>query len=458
MTPARMRPAATTLVTLLVALAVTLTLQPSGAVATAPASSTPSLAQAETLAAAAGAPVAERKKKQKKQKKRLWRPKPGPTFNNPLNKDSHAINFQIRRAIQQSPKGSHVRLVSWNLRSVLFTADVIAAHRRGVSVQIIMSHGLASEQSGSGSYNSIRRALAVGNAKRKPSMRSWIKTCKGACRGKEDRGILHSKFMIFDDVQTAKRVVMSTSANLTETAANRQWNDLWTVVNDREIYDNFVTTFYQMSRDRWTKPTFRMWGTREQTAWIYPRLGAPTDQVIGLLRPVRCKGVVGKAGKNGRTTIRVAQAVFNGKRGMVIAKRLRQLHDRGCNIKIVYTVMTRGAAAVLAPIPKRHIVQDFDGDGAYDRYLHIKAFAISGNYDGDRAGFLTFNGSSNWSGMSTKSDEQGFIIRRKSATRAYSRWVDFLFKNPPPRPSVTRRVVPGTEPVDPYVNIRRMGL
>jgi phosphatidylserine/phosphatidylglycerophosphate/cardiolipin synthase-like enzyme len=456
MTPARMRPATTTLVTFAVAVAVTLTMHPAGAVAKAPVPGTSALASAEApLAAAAGAPAAERKKQQKK---RLWRPRPGPTFNNPLTKDSHAINFQIRRAIQQAPKGSHVRLVTWNLKSVLYTADVIAAHRRGVSVRIVMSHGLAQEQSSQGSYNSIRRALAEGNLKRKPSMRSWIHTCKGACRGKGDRGILHSKFMLFDDVQTAKRVVMSTSANLTEVAANRQWNDLWTVVDDRRIYDNFVKTFNQLSRDTWSKPTFRMWGTADQTAWIYPRLGAPTDQVIGLLRPVRCKGAAGKAGKNGRTTIRVAQAVFNGQRGMVIARRLRQLHDRGCNVKIVYTVLTRGAAAVLAPVPKRHIVQDFDGDGAYDRYLHIKAFAISGNYDGDRTGYLAFNGSSNWSGMSTKSDEQGFIIRRQSATRAYTRWVDFLYKNPPPQRIVTQRVAPGAEPVDPYVNIRKMGL
>ena len=84
-----------------------------------------------------------------------WR-RSGVRFNEPRDpKKSHAINRYIRIAIANTPKGSQIRLVTRNYSNALYVNDIIAAHKRGVSVQIIMANGLAQSQ-GAGSSTRAR--------------------------------------------------------------------------------------------------------------------------------------------------------------------------------------------------------------------------------------------------------------------------------------------------------------
>ena len=53
------------------------------------------------------------------------------------------------------------------------------------------------------------------------------------------------------------------------------------------------------------------------------------------------------------------------------------------------------------PVPMQHLVQDFNGDGEFDNYFHLKAMTIVGNVGGDRTNYVLLNGSSNWSGLGT---------------------------------------------------------
>ena len=115
----------------------------------------------------------------------------------------------------------------------------------------------------------------------------------------------------------------------------------------------------------------------------------------------------------------------------------------------------------LADIPKKTILEDTNGDGYVDRYIHMKALTISGNFDGKRSSHVVYQGSANWSGMSTLSDEQGFIIRSKALEKKYSRFIDYLYKNPPPQgqelvKEINLRREAG---FDPFVQVREdMGL
>ena len=80
---------------------------------------------------------------------------------------------------------------------------------------------------------------------------------------------------------------------------------------------------------------------------------------------------------------------MRNERGMAIAQRLRELWIQGCDVRIAYTVMGvdvfrfLGAATARGPVPKKHLVQDFDGDGEFDNYFHLKALTINGVYDGN---------------------------------------------------------------------------
>ena len=65
-------------------------------------------------------------------------------FNEPRDPEqSHKINRYIRNAIANTPKGESMKLVTWNFSNQLFVNDIIAAHKRGVSVRLIMANGLA---------------------------------------------------------------------------------------------------------------------------------------------------------------------------------------------------------------------------------------------------------------------------------------------------------------------------
>ena len=128
--------------------------------------------------------------------------------------------------------------MTWNYSNALYVNDIIAAHKRGVSVQIIMANGLAQSQGAGSYYPRTRDALAKGNKKRSEDMISWFRTCKNSCRGKE--GIQHGKFFMFSHTGGRNNVVMSTSANLTDAAAYVQWNDLLTIVDRPVTWDNYT--------------------------------------------------------------------------------------------------------------------------------------------------------------------------------------------------------------------------
>ena len=79
-------------------------------------------------------------------------------------------------------------------------------------------------------------ALSRGDKHRTPDMTSWLRRCKGSCRG--PHGIAHTKFYTFDQVQRTKNVVMYGSPNATLLAATIQWNDIYTVTKGRARYES----------------------------------------------------------------------------------------------------------------------------------------------------------------------------------------------------------------------------
>ena len=390
-----------------------------------------------------------------------WQPKSGVRFNEPRDTaKSHKINRYIRNAIHNTPKGAQIRFVTWNFSNALYVNDLIAAHKRGVSVRVIMANGLATKQGPNGYYPRTRDALAKGNKKRAKDMTSWFRTCKNSCRGTE--GIQHGKFFMFSRTGGQDHVVMSTSANLTDAAAYVQWNDLLTVMNRPVTWAHYTKVFKQMSRDKRVKKAFYSFTDGPYEGWFFPNMGRLRNyHALRVLNKVKCKGAVGNAGRNGHTVIRVSQAVFNGRPGTAVAQKLRNLHERGCRIKLVYGVLNNNARDALKKIPRKTILEDTNNDGYVDRYVHMKAMTISGNYDGKRASHVVYQGSANWSGMSTLSDEQGFVVRSKKLEKQYSRFINYLFKNPPPQgQNLTKEIILRQQAgFDPFAQVREdMGM
>lgn len=396
--------------------------------------------------------------------KRRYTPTTGVTLTNPLGKSKHRIMGRFLRTIRATPRGEKIRIITWNLVSSRFVKTLIRAHDRGVSVRLLMSKRKATSQSRGGSYYTLKRNLRQGNKRRSAAMKSWARGCSSSCRGRS--GIAHSKLFLFSKAGRARNVVMSTSANATEVAVYRQWNDMYTLVGNRKIYSGFYDVFKEATKDRPVRRQYRTFAGKSVTGYVYPARGpaAKGDRVKKELRRISCRGARGGTGINGRTRIRIGQDAIINSRGIEIAKILRHKYQSGCNIKIVYALMGKEVRRILThtsrgKVPMRQIVQDWDEDGVYDRYLHAKVMTVSGVYRKDHSALVAWQGSENWSNVATVSDEQGFKVRRSGAERAYTRWVEWLFRNPPQRtPGSTSRAqtlrTARARGVDPYAQIK----
>jgi hypothetical protein len=400
-----------------------------------------------------------------------YNPTRGATFNNPYGGGvaAHKIVHKIVQTVDSVRTGHKIRIASWNFRSHAIADALIRAHRRGVSVRVIMDYGNWNPDIPNNIARRTHAALAKHDKNRHKDMTSWLKRCHGACRG--HHGIAHTKFYVFDKVQKTKDVVMYGSANATELAATIQWNDIYTVTQSQDKYDEFINVFNQMKRDRAVKQAFLHYQHGRMGLDFYPYRGKGTakDPVLSVLNDVRCTGATQGAGINGHTKIRVAQTATYGDRGLALAQRLATMKKRGCNIRLVYAMFGRQVLKVLrgAHVPLTHLAYDADCNGIYDKYVHMKSMTISGVYDGNRHARITWNGSANWTPVSLASDEVVGILQKGDVTRKYSNWIDYLFTHVPhawkpdhctPTGTITDRSVTARArllKVDPYALIRK---
>lgn len=399
-----------------------------------------------------------------------YTPRPGIKLNNPLGgfTASHTIRRHLLRTINSVPAGAKIRIASWNVRSAAVVTALINAHKRGVSVRVVLDRLNANPSHPNPDVARLTVGLKYNNAKRKPGRRSFVRRCVSSCRA--PGGIAHTKFYLFSKAGRAKNIVMFGSANATDLAVTNQWNDLYTIIRSKNQYTEFNKVFKEMVRDVRSPQAYLTYTHGDYTSYFYPYRdkGAKGDPLLQELNKIRCKGATGGTGTNGRTKIRIAQTSMWGKRGVKIAERLMQMHNRGCDIKIVYAVFGNNVMWIFRhrgaqPMPFRQIAQDFNLDGLYDRYLHMKYMTVSGVYDGDTAANVIWNGSANWTGVALASDEIVMrILNDPEEVKTYADWVDWLYAHPPRfsremalirDARVSALEARGIE-VDPYANMR----
>jgi PLD-like domain len=367
----------------------------------------------------------------------------GVKTNNPLG-DREArrrILAHLLHTINSTPGGEKIRIATWNMRSDDLTNALVAAHKRGVSVRVVIDRLNANPRNPNAGFERLTNALKFGQKKRPQSMKSYTRRCVSACRA--PGGIAHVKFYLFSKIRatktkSARDIVMYGSANATDLAAYAQWNDLYTMRGQGAVYREFMGVYKEMVKDRSVAQPYLSFQHGNFTDYFYPYRGDGTenDPLMEVLNDIRCGGATDGTGSNGHTRLRIAQTSMWGDRGIVIAQRLRIMYQRGCDIKIVYAVMGNEVLSVLrhttrGRVPIRQIAQDFNRDGVYDRYLHMKNMGVSGVYAGVTNANVTWNGSANWTSVALASDEVVARIFGTKTMRVYSNWVDYLYAHPP---------------------------
>ena len=367
---------------------------------------------------------------------------PGPIFNSASGPNSakYAINNHIKGAINHAPHGSTIRIMSWNIMSRAATDTLLRAQRRGVRVLVLMDASNWSNDVPNPQFKRLKQGLARGNKGRPANRHSEAKVCHGSCRGSS--GEAHSKYYLFSWSGKDSKIVMEGSANFTLAAATNQWNDLFTWVGNKKIYNFATEIFAQMWHDKKVANPWQSTTSAPFTLAFSPESGKrfTGDPVTKTLNQVKCTHAVHGNG-NHHTVIRFFPDVMRGNRGLRNARQLRNLWNAGCDVKIGYTVMSVQAHKLLTTpgrrgvVPMHHMAVDNNGDGEFDKYFHLKALAVNGVIGSNRRAYRLIQGSSNASGLSSISDENIATITKTRTVKRYLEHMNYWYAHAPAGPA-----------------------
>ncbi len=372
-----------------------------------------------------------------------WKPPTGAAFNYPVGGRA-ARTVLVRRvvaAINHTLGGETIRIAAYSFDRVDVMKALLAAHRRGVRVQMVLNDNWFSPQT-----FHLRRVLG-----HNPRHKNFVVFCHGSCRG--GPGNLHMKVYAFSRTGAAKNVVMTGSANMTDRAVSLQWNDLYTMNNEGPLYNTFLRIFKQLKYDRAVSPRwvtfhdgniggqFYKTETAARARTVSSRAvsklpGPQRDPVLKRLKKIRCTAVKG-AGVHGHTVIRITMYGWNHARGRWLANQVGDLKRRGCDVKAILGVPGGGVQSVLrsAHVPLKSSDYNYINTGTLDDpewvvnfYSHLKVLAVNGNMGGKPV-HSVWTGSENWSPMSFRNDELILRIDSTRNYRKYAGWFDFMWNH-----------------------------
>jgi phosphatidylserine/phosphatidylglycerophosphate/cardiolipin synthase-like enzyme len=383
-------------------------------------------------------------------KPKRWKVPRGPYFNDPhLKKGWFRIERKVIDTINHTPKGSTIRIAVYSFDRMPVADALIAAHRRGVKVQMLLN-----DHWDTAAMQRIRAEIGT-----KRTAKSFIYKCKASCRGTANPyNNLHSKFYSFSQAGSAKDVLAVGSANMTRNADLHQWNDLYFTSGDHELFRQFVGLFNDMKNDYDTRqaPLF-FCGTPvtgvcddavdKHTVWAFPKPAGPkNDLVLDTLAKVQCLTPDGAGGQT-RTRLAVSMHTMRGKRGDYLAAAIRRKWAEGCDVRVMFGLIgyhtkgVIGAPTSRGRIPLRstgldyNLEDDFDlnSDGIDDLilsfYSHQKYLIVQGTYNGVPDTNMVFTGSSNWASLSTGNDELWLSIRGARVAKKYLKNYDYQWNN-----------------------------
>jgi phosphatidylserine/phosphatidylglycerophosphate/cardiolipin synthase-like enzyme len=383
---------------------------------------------------------AKRKAPKPPKKFRNWEAPNGPHFNDPHRDVGHfRIESKVIDTIKHTPKGSYIRIAVYSLDRRNVAAALVAAHRRGVRVQMLLN-----DHQDTAAMKMIRAEIGTDR-----TAKSFIYKCKASCRSATNKyNNLHSKLYLFSQAGKSTDVVAVGSANMTLNADLHQWNDLYFMSGEHEIFRQFVDLFNDMKNDYNTRQDPLLFcgvplgpvcddSVDKYTVWAFPRVSGPkNDLVLDMLGRVQCLTPDG-AGGVVRTRLALSMHTMRGNRGNYLAEAIRKKYAQGCDVRVMFGLIGYHTKGVIAAptargrIPLRSTGMDYNTDDNFDLnndgeddlildfYSHQKYFVIQGTYNGVQGTEMVLTGSSNWASLSTANDEIWFTVRGSRVVKKY---------------------------------------
>ena len=374
----------------------------------------------------------------------------GAYFNNPRGgwNSRLRIERQVVRAIKATKRGAKIRIALYSFDRIPVAKALIAARNRGVHVQLLLN-----DHQDTRAMKMMRARLGTDTSKK-----DFIYKCHSGCRTDNRKRLLHTKFYTFTKAGGSKYALFFGSANMTMNAARHQWNDLYLMDGDKELFAQYVALFDDMKKDYETQqpPLPDFCGVPANgvscddavdsgTTITFPRyLGPGNDPIIKILNRVQCV-TVNADGKRVRTKLAVNMHTIRGRRGNYLADAYRRKFAEGCNARFSFGLVgfhTKPHLTAKTPrgrLPLRSSAFDYHPDQevrnpddkldlTLDYYSHEKYLVIQGNYAGNPNANLVFTGSSNWGALGAVNDEIYVNIIGKKVARQYMNNFNFMWR------------------------------
>ena len=345
---------------------------------------------------------------------RAYAPVTGARFNNPLGSPNQQRRLltQLIRAVDHTPRGAVIRMAVFSFADPQTADALIAAHRRGVRVRLIVS--------GNHEYPAmVRVRKALGSD---PGARSFTVYCSSSCRG--TAGQMHAKYFSFRRTGASRWVTMIGSVNVTRNNAENQWSDLYTVAEDHDYFRAYLRWFSQLRRDIPRDDPYVVKTVGAHEIHFTPLgLDQHPDPVLEALDPVVCETRRGDLDPDShdpdqvvRTAVLVSAYAWNGERGKRVAREVAALVGAGCRVRVFYGTGT--GAAVRAILTNNGAKLR---TSSQDRVTtHEKMMVVSGAYGGQLQTTVAWTGSHNWSSRALHRDDLIVQIQNTSVAEEYA--------------------------------------
>jgi phosphatidylserine/phosphatidylglycerophosphate/cardiolipin synthase-like enzyme len=296
-----------------------------------------------------------------------YMPTAGATFNDPTSTTRSrqtVLMDQIIAAVNNVPAGSVIRVVAYSFDYQPMADALLAAKKRGAQVRLLIDSHAETDQ-----IRQLRSKFGTGT-----SDGTYLRTCKFSCMASTD-SFIHSKLYLFSRTGGATHVSMNSSANPAETGVSRSWNNTYTTVGDKTLYDANVDNFKDMLPDKTNTNYYHTVESPPYKEYFFPRAGSTksSDTLYNILNDVSCP-----------STIKLTTYFWTNLR-LYLAEKLADLKKKGCSVEVIYpdgsgdqnTIESKVTAALLNGKVPTYNTRPFNG-----RYVHNKVILINGTYQG----------------------------------------------------------------------------
>ncbi|WP_067439648.1 phospholipase D-like domain-containing protein [Nocardioides jensenii] len=323
---------------------------------------------------------------------------PGPVLGVPADREdpaSHAVVARILELIENTPAGERIRIVGRSFSLQPVASAMIAAHERGVRVQIAIN-GAASRD-----FKAVARMTEAFGTDR--SADSFVHLSpRSAPRS-------HQKIWTFTRTGESRRVVLFGSANLSYLSL-QQYSDMYVFVGRDRLWRVAQRNF----RDRAGLAPGSTHGLNARFGhdelWLYPKAEGTTDPVLQVLAPLPAD----------QMTLRIVAHAWYGPRGDRIARTAVDKFRAGARVEVIGATVGDSVRAILenAGVPV-HPGRFANGEDVHNKLMLVQWVDQAGKR---RRTILT--GSDNWAAESFERSEGVMAIDASHgpAWSAYLHW------------------------------------